>query len=90
MGSSVILDGVVDDAADRRCREVASEERATYALILTECADEEIHRARIEGRYRLIPNWYELDWDHVERTRNLRKWILSYRRLTVCSPTRFA
>ena len=23
----------------------------------------------MEGRERLIPNWYELDWDHVERSR---------------------
>src|SRR4029077_9163384 len=25
------------------------------------------HRSRVEGRAGGIPNWYELDWPHVER-----------------------
>ena len=29
--------------------------------------DEDLHRSRVEGRSRRIPNWYELDWEHVAR-----------------------
>jgi hypothetical protein len=32
-----------------------------------------MHRARVEGRQRHIPNWYELNWDHVERARST--WV---------------
>ena len=32
---------------------------------MTSCRDAELHRARVEGRQRQIPGWYELDWDHV-------------------------
>ena len=38
--------------------------------MLTECADLNTHRIRIESRRRQIPNWYELDWDRVERSRS--------------------
>jgi len=42
---------------------------------MTTCHDATLHRARVEGRQRLIPNWYELDWDHVEHAR--ASWIPS-------------
>ena len=35
--------------------------------------DAGLHRSRVEGRQRHIPNWYELDWDHVERARST--WV---------------
>ncbi len=38
-------------------------------LIVTECPDLDVHRTRIETRNRAIPNWYELDWSHVQRSR---------------------
>ena len=38
-------------------------------LVATQCSDVDLHRRRIEGRRRLIPDWYELTWDHVERAR---------------------
>jgi predicted kinase len=69
-GSSVVLDGVARAAAIDRCRTVAAEEGALFLLVLTECADPSIHRSRIEGRERSIPDWYELDWDHVQRSRD--------------------
>jgi hypothetical protein len=34
-------------------------------VAVTRCRDAAVHRARIEGRVRGIPGWYELDWDHV-------------------------
>ena len=41
-------------------------------LITTECSDLSVHRARIEGRQRFIPDWYELDWSPVEHA--LASW----------------
>jgi predicted kinase len=69
-GSSVVLDGVARPVAIDRCRTVAAEEGALFLLVLTECADLSIHRSRIEGRQRSIPDWYELDWDHVHRSQS--------------------
>jgi hypothetical protein len=36
-------------------------------VVITTCSDRDLHRSRIEGRQRGIPDWYELDWPHVER-----------------------
>jgi predicted kinase len=68
-GISVVLDGMAGAPDIDRCRQVASEEGAGFVVILTECADTTIHRSRIEGRQRDIPNWYELGRDHVQRSR---------------------
>jgi predicted kinase len=68
-GSSVVLDGVARAPSVDECREVATEEGARFLTVLTECADPVIHRSRIETRQRSIPNWYELDWDRVQRSR---------------------
>jgi len=68
-GSSVVLDGIARQPDIELCRQVAADERATLIVVLTECADVDVHRSRIEGRTRDIPNWYELDWDHVQETR---------------------
>ena len=69
-GSSVILDGVARTPDVEQCREVAKQEGARFLTVLTECDDLDTHRIRIESRQRLIPNWYELDWDRVERSRS--------------------
>ena len=69
-GSSVILDGVARTPDVEQCREVAKQEGARFLTVLTECADLDTHRIRIKSRQRLIPNWYELDWDRVERSRS--------------------
>lgn len=68
-GSSVVLDGVARAPEIEHCRMVANEEGALFVVILTECSDPEVHRSRIEGRDREIPNWYELDWEHVQESR---------------------
>lgn len=70
--SSVILDGVARAAEIEKCDQVAHDEDARLVVLLTECPDAEVHRSRIEGRHRAIPDWYELDWDHVQRSR--RSW----------------
>ena len=36
---------------------------------MTECSDLALHQSRIDGRRRDIPDWYELDWSHVNRSR---------------------
>ena len=63
------------------CREARDETRdewellahryqARFAVIECVCSDLDLHRSRIEGRDRVIPGWYELDWEHVRRGRD--------------------
>jgi hypothetical protein len=72
-GISVVLDGVARAPEVAGTRAVAEEEGVPSLVVVTECADAELHRERIEGRTRGIPNWYELEWDHVERARY--EWV---------------
>jgi len=69
IGSSVVLDGVARAPEVAGTRLVAEEEGARSLVVMTRCADAGIHRARVDGRRRQIPNWYELDWEHVARSR---------------------
>ena len=73
LGTSVVLDGVARDADVEGTRLVARDEGAGSVAILTSIRDAELHRSRVEGRQRLIPDWYELDWDHVARAR--ASWV---------------
>jgi predicted kinase len=72
-GLPVVLDGVARPPEVARTRAMAEEEGVPSLVVLTACADAELHRVRIEGRTRGIPNWYELEWDHVERARG--EWV---------------
>jgi predicted kinase len=72
-GSSVVLDGVARQPEVDGTRQVASEEGAGAVVVMTSCGDATLHRSRVEGRQRAIPNWYELDWDHVEQARS--SWV---------------
>ncbi len=72
-GSSVVLDGVARDPEVVGTRLVAVEEGATTLVVMTSCVDAELHRSRVEGRSRGIPNWYELDWEHVAQAR--ASWV---------------
>jgi predicted kinase len=73
LGSSVVLDGVARQPEVDRTRQVALEEGAGSLVVMTSCGDAGVHRSRVEGRQRRIPDWYELDWDHVERARSA--WV---------------
>jgi predicted kinase len=73
LGSSVVLDGVAREPEVEGTRRVAREEGAECLVVMTTCRDVETHRARVQGRQRGIPNWYELDWDHVSGSR--AAWI---------------
>lgn len=70
LGSSVVLDGVARGPEVEGTRLVATEEGAAGLVVMTTCRDPALHRSRVEGRERQIPNWYELDWDHVARARS--------------------
>jgi predicted kinase len=65
---SVVLDGVARADQREQCAAVAREVGASFVVITTECSDRTVHRSRIEGRRRLIPGWYELTWESVERS----------------------
>lgn len=69
LGSSVVLDGVARGPEVEGTRLVATEEGASSLVVMTSCGDARLHRARVEGRQRHIPHWYELDWDHVAQAR---------------------
>jgi predicted kinase len=68
-GCSIVLDGVARAPEIAQCRSLAEEEAARFLLVLTKCEDATLHRSRVEARRRDIPNWYELEWDHVLRSR---------------------
>src|SRR5580704_6258337 len=72
-GSSVVLDGVARDAEVVSTRLVAAEEGAATLVCMTSCVDVDLHRSRVEGRRRGIPNWYEIDWEHVAQAR--ASWV---------------
>ncbi len=66
--AAVVLDGMARAPDVERCRAVAEEEGARFVVIVTVMSDAGLHRSRIDGRDRAIPNWYELDWSHVQRS----------------------
>ena len=68
-GSSVVLDGVARAPQVEALRVLAAQEGARFFVVMTECPDPELHRSRVDGRERGIPDWYEFGWSHVERSR---------------------
>lgn len=69
-GASVVMDLVARDRAVDLWADLAQQHGATFAVIECFCDDEQLHRQRVEGRRRDIPDWYELTWEQVLRTRN--------------------
>ena len=67
-GRSVVLDGVARTPETTTCREAARREGARWLLVSTRCSDRAVHRSRIVDRRRDIPDWYELEWAHVEES----------------------
>ncbi len=68
-GLDVVLDGMAraDDVAAFRA--LGRDIGATTTVAMTTVDDPHVQRARIEGRDRGIPGWYELTWAQVERSR---------------------
>ncbi|THV40160.1 AAA family ATPase [Glycomyces buryatensis] len=69
LDQSAITDSVIDDGTAERWGRLAAEHDAELRVIECVCSDVELHRTRVEGRKRNIPNWHEIDWEHVERMR---------------------
>lgn len=69
LGQSAITDSVINDGTAERLGRLAAEHDAELRVVECVCSDVELHRSRVEGRKRNIPNWHEIDWDHVERMR---------------------
>ncbi len=68
-GRSVVLDLVGRPWMIPTWVAMAEEYAAELRIVECTCSDAELRRARIEGRRRGIPDWYELDWDGAERNR---------------------
>jgi predicted kinase len=64
-GRSVILDGVPRAHDIQACESLASEEHADLIVVETICSSPELHRARVDGRHRMIPGWHEITWTNV-------------------------
>lgn len=69
---SIVVDGVARAPQRDLLSDVALATGARFVVITTRCSEADLHRSRIEGRRRLIPNWYELTWEDVER--NASEW----------------
>ncbi len=68
-GRSVVLDGMARAEEVARTRQLARSHDAISMIVVARCDDLPAQRARIEGRRRDIPGWYELDWEHVSQAR---------------------
>jgi predicted kinase len=70
LGQAAILDSVAGrEVIRRQWRELAAQSGANFCVVACISSDEALHRARLTGRQRGIPGWYELDWVEVERVR---------------------
>jgi predicted kinase len=69
LGQSSVIDCVVRQRALDRWSAAAVDAGATVRVVECVCSDEALHRSRIDGRARGIPNWYELDWQSVQGSR---------------------
>ena len=70
-GASCVLDLVAREEPIQEWRQLAAEYGASFAVVECICTDIDVHRSRVHGRERRIPGWYELEWDHVEKGRQL-------------------
>jgi predicted kinase len=70
LGHSVIVDAVNPIEAPRAAwRSLAAKYRAEMQIIECVCADEAVHRQRVEARVRNIAGMPEISWDRVQRRR---------------------
>jgi predicted kinase len=76
LGHSVLIDAVNPIEAPRAAwRKLAAKHRAVLKIIETVCADEALHRRRVEARVRNIDGMPELTWDRVlERRAEYEPW----------------
>ena len=66
LGQSAILDSVATfERIRQQWRDLAARYEATFGVIECICSDESLHRSRLNGRQRHIPDWVELSWADV-------------------------
>jgi predicted kinase len=68
-GASCVLDLVARQPAVADWHELARRYGARFTVIECRCSDSEQHLARVTGRHRGIPGWYELSPEDVARSR---------------------
>ncbi|HEX7307879.1 ATP-binding protein [Lentzea sp.] len=76
-GQSVILDHPTERVETRdRWRSLAHRAGAGFRAVVCHCSDQEVHRARVEGRSRGIPGWHDAgDWSDVrQRLASFPSW----------------
>jgi predicted kinase len=69
-GASVVLDLVAREQPRESWARLAARYGAAFHVIECICSDAEVLRERVDGRTRSIPDWYELSWEAVERSRS--------------------
>ena len=76
LGHSVIVDAVNPVEAPRAAwRSLAAKHRAALKIIECVCADEAVHRRRVEARLRAIDGMPELTWERVlQRRAEYQAW----------------
>jgi predicted kinase len=67
--ASVVLDLVAREQPRRDWEQLATRCGAEFHVVECVCSDLAVLRERVEGRTRSIPDWYELSWEKVERSR---------------------
>ena len=68
-GASCVLDLVARPEPIGSWRALADRYGARFTVVECYCSDAELHLARVSGRSRGIPGWYELTPDDVVRSR---------------------
>jgi predicted kinase len=66
----VVLDLVAREQPRESWARLASRYGAAFYVIECICSDPVVLRERVDGRTRSIPDWYELTWEAVERSRS--------------------
>lgn len=67
--ASVVLDLVVRAMPREDWAQLAASYEAAFHVVECICSDPAVLRERVDGRTRSIPDWYELSWEDVERSR---------------------
>jgi predicted kinase len=67
--ASVVLDLVAREKPREAWAQLAASYGAAFHVIECICSDPDVLRERVDGRARSIPDWYELSWENVERSR---------------------
>ena len=67
--ASVVLDLVARETPREEWARLASRYGAAFHVVECICSDPVVLRDRVDGRTRSIPDWYELSWEAVQRSR---------------------